>query len=297
MAVITEGPATGHVDAESGMPVFIDATTLRQILACAKTYSGGLKVKADHGSGVFATAGYLDNFRIDGKTLRADLHALATDGNRDKLMEMAETIPDTFGLSVSFSGPDEIKGNQALSRCVEIYSADLVSEPAANPNGLFSAKLDRPNNGKPMEPDPMKQCEAMLSKFAAEYAQKFSALESAISELKSNGQSSQMETIQTKVTELEAKTSEMAKNALTVESVAKQFAAVVGTSPAAGVALSSGGDSKEPKLADVGEALVQKYFEATKSKAKAFERAGTENGPAVEALIQSGRKIVYTKAA
>jgi hypothetical protein len=29
-----------------------------------------------------------------------------------------------------------------LARCSEIYSADLVDTPAANPTGLFSAKVD-----------------------------------------------------------------------------------------------------------------------------------------------------------
>jgi hypothetical protein len=156
VSVITEGPALGHVDKKSGLPVFVDRTTLAQVMACAKTYAGGLKVKADHGSGIFATTGALRNFRIDGDRLRADLHVLASDTNRAKLLEMAQTIPDTFGLSVSFTGQDEIRPGKVLARCTEIYSADLVPEPAANPSGLFSkgdgtpssrgASLDVPNS-------------------------------------------------------------------------------------------------------------------------------------------------------
>ncbi len=142
VAVITEGMANGEV---------VDSTTLQQIMVCAKTYESGLKVKADHRSGIFDVAGYLRDFRIDGKTLRADLYILSTEANRAKLLEMAQTIPDTFGLSVSFSGPQVVTGGQSFARCAEIYSADLVSEPAANPTGLFSkTPVDGAGKGKSM---------------------------------------------------------------------------------------------------------------------------------------------------
>jgi phage terminase small subunit len=48
-------------------------------------------------------------------------------------LELAEKMPDTFGLSVSFQGEPE--GNKA--RCTKIRSVDLVADPAANPGGLF----------------------------------------------------------------------------------------------------------------------------------------------------------------
>lgn len=142
VAVITEGMANGEV---------VDSTTIQQIMECAQTYEGGLKVNADHRSGVFAAAGYLTDFRIEGKTLRADLHILSTEVNRAKLLEMAATIPDTFGLSVSFSGPETVINGQPIARCAEIYSADLVANPAANPNGLFErTEVDGANKGKSM---------------------------------------------------------------------------------------------------------------------------------------------------
>lgn len=292
VAVITEGPAIGHFDAVTGKQVMVDHTTLLQIMECAKTYTNGLKVKADHRSGIFAVSGYLDNFRIDGKTLRADLHALASDDNRDKLLEMAATIPDTFGLSVSFSGADEVRGDKCLSRCTEIYSADLVSEPAANPNGLFSQGVDQPTKGKPMDPEIMKQCEAMINKFAAEFNAKFSALEAKMPKSDAVDCADYAATKKT-VTELEAKIVEMGKNALTVESVAKEFSKVIGTSPVAPVSPASAAPSNEPKPAELGQQLVQKHFAATKSKTKALELAAKENSKAVEALVKSGSRIVY----
>lgn len=300
VAVATEGPASGNIDKELGLPFVFDAKTLAQIMACAKTYVGGLKVRADHGSGIFATSGYLDNFRIDGKILRADLHALETDENRDKLMEMAEIMPDTFGISVVFSGASEVSAGKALARCVEIYCADLVNDPAANHAGLFSVQIDQSPKCKTMstEPDLIKQCEAMLAKFAAECATKFAAFESVLTEMKTKGQLAQFEALQTKIVALETKTADLTLHQMTVESVAKEFAKVVGISPSPGSTPAAGGPpANEPKLADVGEALVQKHFAATKSRTKAFELAGQENGKAVEALITSQRKVSYEKKA
>jgi hypothetical protein len=55
-------------------------------------------------------------------------------------MDLAQEIPDSFGISISFSGQSEQNGTDLeLARCQELYSADLVQHPAANPTGLFSA--------------------------------------------------------------------------------------------------------------------------------------------------------------
>jgi hypothetical protein len=135
VAVATVGEAKGH-------DLWLDAKTLLQVKECAEKYANGVKVKADHGSGVFNTTGHLKQFRVDGDVLRADLHVLKTEKDRDKLFEMAETIPDTFGLSLSFDGPDEKIKGKMFARCSEIYSTDIVSEAAANPSGLFSRKDD-----------------------------------------------------------------------------------------------------------------------------------------------------------
>jgi hypothetical protein len=120
----------------------IDAQTLAEVKAAAETYTGGLKVKTDHYSGFNEIVGTLKNFTIDGDQLRADLHLLKNHEATARILEMAELMPDTFGLSISFTGQHEDQGEAVFARCSEIYSADLVDAPAANPTGLFSAKVD-----------------------------------------------------------------------------------------------------------------------------------------------------------
>jgi hypothetical protein len=136
VSVITVGEAKGH-----GMQ--IDAQTLVEVKAAAETYAGGLKVKTDHYTGFNEIVGTLKNFRIDGDQLRADLFLLKNHDATARILEMAELMPDTFGLSISFTGEHEESDNDIVfARCTEIYSADLVDAPAANPTGLFSVKVD-----------------------------------------------------------------------------------------------------------------------------------------------------------
>lgn len=135
VSVITVGEAKGH-----GM--LIDDQTLLQVKAAAETYMGGLKVKTDHYTGFNEIVGALKNFVIDGDQLRADLYLLKNHEATARILEMAELMPDTFGLSISFSGEHEESDDTVFARCSEIYSADLVDTPAANPSGLFSAKVD-----------------------------------------------------------------------------------------------------------------------------------------------------------
>lgn len=140
VSVITEGPALGH-------GVLIDAKSLETVKQCAETYTGGLKVKLNHGDGAESIVGKLNNFRIDGIQLRADLSLLRTHREADLIMEMAQEMPDSFGLSISFSGFVEQLNDESpgFVRCLEIYSCDIVDQPAANPTGLFS-RIDNNNN-------------------------------------------------------------------------------------------------------------------------------------------------------
>jgi hypothetical protein len=136
VSVITVGEAKGH-------GLMIDEQTLVEVKAAAETYAGGLKVKTDHYTGFNEIVGTLKNFRIDGDQLRADLFLLKNHDATARILEMAELMPDTFGLSISFTGEHEESDNDIVfARCTEIYSADLVDAPAANPTGLFSAKVD-----------------------------------------------------------------------------------------------------------------------------------------------------------
>lgn len=138
VSVVTTGDAQGH-----GLK--IDKTLLSQVVDCAKTYAGGVKVRFNHPSSeseakVEATAGILRDFSIDGEHVRANLHLLKSDRYFSKIIEMAEKMPEAFGLSLSFSGVHEKVGSDKFARCSEIYAVDLVDAPAANPTGLFSAK-------------------------------------------------------------------------------------------------------------------------------------------------------------
>jgi hypothetical protein len=144
VSVITEGDAKGH-----GM--IVDSVTLDQVKASAETYVDGLRVKMDHYTGIDAMVGVLRDFVIDGVQLRADLHLLKSHDDFEKILEMAENMPGSFGLSISFSGESEVmeEGQVPSARCMEIYSADLVDQPAANPTGLFQVMSENPTPEAP----------------------------------------------------------------------------------------------------------------------------------------------------
>ena len=170
VAVITKGPALGH-------QMSVDDTTLAGVVAQANTYEGGMKVKLDHTDSAGAIVGYLRNFRIEGDAVRADLTLLKSSPHRDYVLEIASTIPDTFGLSISFSGADEKIGDHVFARCTEIYSADIVSEPAANPSGLFQAGDTQPTSPLQMTPE---EIQAAIAAALAPLIEKIAALEAAI---------------------------------------------------------------------------------------------------------------------
>jgi hypothetical protein len=140
VCVVTAGvEARGHDE-------YTDEFTLKTFQDCAQTHSDGVKVKMGHGSGVSSIVGSLRNFRTQGGKLLADLHLLKSNPMREHIMEIAETIPGSFGLSVSFSGFCEEIGGKEFARCIELYSVDIVDRPAANPSGLFS--IDSRKQGK-----------------------------------------------------------------------------------------------------------------------------------------------------
>lgn len=178
---------TGDVTAK-GHDLEVDATTLNQLLMCAKA-KGKVPVKTNHGSGVDAVNGYLDNFKLEGGKLKGDWHLLKSYPQTAQLLEMAERMPESVGLSVAFHGtPETADGRQVLAelddagkvafyytlgargekvklkagekkhaRCSELVSTDLVASPAANPGGMFSAgSVDKGSEdmAKPSTPNP-----------------------------------------------------------------------------------------------------------------------------------------------
>ena len=253
VSLITKGPALGH-------GVMIDDKTLEQVKTAAEQYTGGLKVKLDHSSGAGDIIGYIDTLRIKGEKLLGDMHLLQNSPHRDYILEIAQRIPDTFGLSIAFSGPSEKSADKltTLQRCSEIYSVDLVSEPAANPSGFFARKLKQLQTVEveqptaeidielPMNEEMKKAIEGMIQSAMMGMNDKIAKLESALPpvEDKPAAMSAQNEVVQ------------LAANAAALAAV-KEFAKSFGA-PAAPVA-----SAEAPKPA----VQSQKFEEIVAAKA------------------------------
>jgi hypothetical protein len=145
VSVMTSGlTARGH-DLE------VDSTTLEQVKTCAES-KAQVPVKVDHKSGAAAVCGFLTNFHLDGAKLKADWHLLKTHPQKDQILEVAERMPGGVGLSASFLPPEKAEktaSGKKAARCAELLSVDYVTLPAANPDGMFGAKVDSPQNAIP----------------------------------------------------------------------------------------------------------------------------------------------------
>lgn len=131
VSMISLGEAKGH-------DMFVDATTLQQVFN-KSVEMGTVKVKADHGSGVFATIGYMDNFSLTADKVLGDMHIYEAEPEKPRIFEIADKNPDHLGVSIEFSGDDERIDGTLFARCTELITAALVSDPAAN-KSLFSKK-------------------------------------------------------------------------------------------------------------------------------------------------------------
>ena len=134
VSLISIGEARGH-KLESGEQIWVDGKTLNQVFDCL-TQMGTLKLKVDHGSGVMSTAGWIDGFEKKGSKIVGDMHVYDAEPEKNRMFEIADKNPDHLGLSLEFSGDDEVLGNKAFARCDEVSAVALVSEPAAN-SSLF----------------------------------------------------------------------------------------------------------------------------------------------------------------
>jgi hypothetical protein len=228
MSDIIEGVSVISVGEAKGHGLFVDARTLREVKACAETYAGGVKVNLDHGAGIKDIIGFVDNFRIIGEKLVADLNLLQNAERRDYVLEIAEKLPDTFGISIAFSGPvREIDGKRFAS-CEELYSADLVQTPAANPTGLFSFEAKRVDKiSQPMETastntaledgekeDPIKEVMSRLS-----------ALEAFVADYNKTKEEMAEEKDEEKMEDKEDEESEMSKLSAKLDTIIANFGA------------------------------------------------------------------------
>jgi hypothetical protein len=179
VSIISVGEAKGH-------GLFVDDITLQEVKACAESYAGGVKVNLDHGAGIKDIVGFCDNFRIIGKKLVADLNLLETAEKRAYVLEIASRMPDTFGISIAFSGPVREKDGRSFASCTELYSADLVQTPAANPTGLFSFTAKAVDtSAKQMDEDKNKMEDGEDTVSIADIIERLSALETAFGDYKS----------------------------------------------------------------------------------------------------------------
>ena len=178
VSIISVGEAKGH-------GLFVDDITLQEVKACAESYAGGVKVNLDHGAGIKDIVGFCDNFRIVGGKLVADLNLLETAEKRAYVLEIASRMPDTFGISIAFSGPVRERDGRSFARCTELYSADLVQTPAANPTGLFSFTAKSVDtSAKQMDEDKNKMEDGEDTVSIADIVERLSALETAFGDYK-----------------------------------------------------------------------------------------------------------------
>jgi hypothetical protein len=151
VAVITRGLAEGH-------DLWIDHEFLSQVHQAMTENPAGTPACHEHYG---PEIGYLRSPRVADDTVRADLH-LDDSPEATYLLELATEDPAAFGLSIMFDrdagtekalhlanrdkdgmfhtpDPGNVNG-YPHARLADLQSADVVAEPAANPNGLFSRR-------------------------------------------------------------------------------------------------------------------------------------------------------------
>lgn len=161
-SVIARGEALGHYE-------WVDDVMLQQVADAIAEKEMGVKGRFAHpdmsGDGLGKALGRWTNGRVDGDRTRADLNFYSTahdtpDGDlAGYIMRLADEDPEAFGASIAFDAdigemdrfraentdkdgvfksPDkDNSGNLLHVRLAELRAADMVDEPASNPDGLF----------------------------------------------------------------------------------------------------------------------------------------------------------------
>lgn len=161
VSVITRGEALGH-------GFWIDRDFLQQVADAINAEEKGVKARFTHpslsGDGLGTYLGRVVNARVEGDQVLAELHfaesgTKSPDGNLvEYILGLAAEDPRAFGFSIVFwNDPaaeedfraEHTRDGQFISpdpdnqehyphvRLKELAAADLVDEPAANPDGLF----------------------------------------------------------------------------------------------------------------------------------------------------------------
>jgi hypothetical protein len=133
-------------------PYYVDEMTLLQIEELGNRSRKGIKVRYTHADQEDAMGSHLGravNFRIDGDCVRADIIMaksafVSPKGNlAGYVLSLAEEDSESLGMSVAgmLDGAlmsDEGEGDLMPLRFSDLYSADVVADPAATRGGLFS---------------------------------------------------------------------------------------------------------------------------------------------------------------
>jgi hypothetical protein len=219
VSIISIGEAKGH-------GLYVDETTLMQVKECAESYKGGVKVNLDHGAGIKDIVGFVNNFRIVGKQLLGDLNLLETSPMRDYVLEISSKLPDTFGISIAFSGPIREVEGLAFASCTELYSADLVQTPAANATGLFSFTAKQVDSFSKQMEDATIEIEPKEDEVSiADIVSRLAALETAFGDYKSKMEMPAEEPAAEMKEEMAAELSVISKLEAKLDSIISNFGA------------------------------------------------------------------------
>jgi hypothetical protein len=282
MSDIIEGVSVISVGEAKGHGLFVDRITLQEVKACAESYAGGVKVNLDHGAGIKDIVGFCDNFRIIGDKLVADLNLLQNAERKDYVLEIAEKLPDTFGISIAFSGPvREIDGKRFAS-CEELYSADLVQTPAANPTGLFSFEAKAVDKNLTNMEDEKTQAEEIVKEDEIDIADilsRLSALETAFGDYKNKMEEKPEEKM---AEEKKDEESEMSKLSAKLDTIISNF----GAAPMKG---SAAAEEKPVEKFDL-KALIEAKTSELGSKTAAIKFAMT-NHPAEYIALRDSNQL------
>jgi len=248
VSIISIGEAKGH-------GLYVDETTLMQVKECAESYKGGVKVNLDHGAGIKDIVGFVNNFRIVGKQLLGDLNLLETSPMRDYVLEISSKLPDTFGISIAFTGPIREVEGLAFASCTELYSADLVQTPAANATGLFSFTAKQVDKFPTQMEDATIEIEPKEDEVSiADIVSRLAALETAFGDYKSKMEMPAEEPAAEMKEEMPAELSVISKLEAKLDSIISNFGA-------APVKASVIAEEKAVEKFDLKSVIVQKTEE------------------------------------
>jgi len=253
VSIISIGEAKGH-------GLYVDETTLMQVKECAESYKGGVKVNLDHGAGIKDIVGFVNNFRIVGKQLLGDLNLLETSPMRDYVMEISSKLPDTFGISIAFTGPIREVEGLAFASCTELYSADLVQTPAANATGLFSFTAKQVDKflTQMTDPENTEAPEGEVEVTIAELAKRMEALELSFGSMKT--QMEAMMPAEGEKMEQDGK-EEMAAELSVISKLEAKLDSIISNFGAAPVKASVVAEEKAVEKFDLKSVIVQKTEE------------------------------------